>query len=171
MSKIASIEDIIKKTEERIKQLGISPKKEKYKHLILQEAEKYSLTENQVKKLGQHIGIKWIAPPYFAIAWKPSLCKIYMSVKYTNPNNPQEFIVIISSKSLFGIKSILHHTPNGYLDKSWLAVFRYSTSYQPTALTSPFSKSSDSLFELPWIFFFGVPGIHTFMTRDSNKFS
>lgn len=127
--------EIIAKTQKQITLLKIKPGREKYKELVLQEAENYKLNENQVKELARHLGITVLSPPKNAKGWTLSICKIYMSLKYTNPNEPKEFIVMVSSRSLFGVQGIIHHTPNGYLDISWFKNFvmdldLYSQAYE-----------------------------------------
>lgn len=124
MNRNVTATDIIERTDAHMKRLGIHPKQGKYCHLVLQEAEKEQLSEWEVRKLANHLGIRWFPPPYFAGTWLPSLCKIYLSVKYTNPKEPQEFIVLFSANTCkFGGKIVIHHTPNGYLDKSWFTEF------------------------------------------------
>lgn len=122
-TKFITVPEVIERTKARISQLGINPRKEKYRHLVLQEAENHRLTETQYKQLARHLDIEIVFPPRFARAWNFSLCKIYMSSKYTNPSNSDEFVVLISSRSHFGVRAIVHHTPYGYLDKSWFTTF------------------------------------------------
>lgn len=62
-------------------QLGISPKKDKYRHMVLQEAEKYTLDDSLVKVLARHLGIPLSAPSRFARGWSLSICKLYISAK------------------------------------------------------------------------------------------
>lgn len=72
MSNHITAKDIIAKTQAHCNRLGIKPKREKYLHLILQEAEKVKLTASELKMLTQHLGIPWSDPPKDARGWIPS---------------------------------------------------------------------------------------------------
>lgn len=122
-STLISAQQIIDETAAYIAKHNINPRREKYRHLVLKHAEKYSLDDVQVKQLARHLDIVVFSPPRFARAWRPSICKIYMSMKYTNRSNPSEFVVMIASKSLFGVKTVIHRTPNGYVSTAWFTTF------------------------------------------------
>lgn len=117
------VKEILLKVEQQISQKGIKGGVKKWKNLVLIEAEQHSLSYSDVRELALELDISFVSPPYFARCWLPSICKTFLSVKYTNPGDDREFVVMITSRSIFGISGIIHHTPNGYKDPKWFRDF------------------------------------------------
>jgi len=96
----------------------------KYRHLVLKAASQYHLSPVELKSLAGHLGIEWISPPRsIPKTWTPSISTKPIGIKYTNPNDSEDYAVLVSSQSIFGVKGIIRHTSKGYLDISWFTEF------------------------------------------------
>ena len=157
-ARVFSVKEIIDKTAALIKEHGINPGEEKYRELVLIEAEKYQLNENHIKELARHLKIDLPSPPANAKNWILSICKIYMSAKYTNPVDPREYILMVSSKSFFGVQGVIHYTQNGYLDTSWFKDFimdldKHAINYERALKSIPVDTDKNQRIRLDREFF------------------
>lgn len=105
------VKGILEVIEQRIVQMGINPGRKKWRYLVVAEAEKHSFDLKELRELLGAVNISYINPPLFASNWAPSICKKFMSLKYTNPNDDREFVHMVSSNSIFGVAGTIHHTP------------------------------------------------------------
>lgn len=119
-----NVKDIITQAEQHFLSLGITnPGKQKWRCFVVSEAEKHPLSQHEVRELTGMLDISYVSPPLIARSWIPSICKKFMSIKYTNPKDLREFIVLVTSNSIFGIAGIIHKTPYGYKDPKWFTDF------------------------------------------------
>lgn len=102
---------------------GITPRMHKWRNMVLRQADKFLLFESEVKDLAKALNITFKSPVGIPGSWIISICKKFMSVKYTNPKDKNEFIVALDSNSVFGIDGVLHHTPNGWKNPEWFNTF------------------------------------------------
>lgn len=90
--------------------------------LILNEAAKYRLSENAVKGLARELNIDFINRPQIHKykEWEPSICKIFKSIKYSNPSNFKEYIIMLRNYKI-GSVDFLYRSPEGHQTISWFA--------------------------------------------------
>lgn len=117
------VANILEKVEQTIRQKGTNPGKKKWRYMVAEEAENHIFDLREIRELLRSMQIDFMSPPLFANDWIPSLCKKFMSLKYTNPYEKREFVVMVSSNSIFGVSGIIHHTTEGYKDPSWFKTF------------------------------------------------
>ena len=126
---------------------AISTNSDIYRHYVLKETKGSSLCEREWKNIAVHLGIEWIPcsnsiSKSWTPSWIPSISMEYMSAKYTNPHCSEEFVILVSNRSVFGIKGVIEHTKNGFKDPTWF------TDFVPTLVEISESYSS-KVSELP----------------------
>lgn len=152
--------ELIEQSKNYITSLGIEIStlpRTNYRRFIRVYAEQYRLDERELKKLADHLDIKWF-PPDSSIphSYVPSICFEYDGIKYTNPDDSQEFTLFCSSKSIFGVECVLKHTKNGYQDPSYFTHFvplladvwsNYQNALKPVSFSAqtPLKKRDDIL--------------------------
>jgi len=130
--KPATAAEIIKLTNNYLESLGIpissqslnTRERSAYHRYIRSHLQEYHLSERELKKLAEYLHIEWFdrdhSIPQSFIA---SLSLEHEGIKYTNPNDHQEFTIFCSSKSIFGVKCVLKHTQKGYQDPTYFTHF------------------------------------------------
>lgn len=125
--KPATAAEIIKLTNNYLESLGIQVSalsRTAYHHFIRTYLNEYRLDEKELKKLARELHIEWfdrdISIPQSFI---PSISIEYKGIKYTNPDDHQDFTIFCSSESIFGVKCVLKHTQKGYQDPSFFTHF------------------------------------------------
>lgn len=118
------VHEILSKIDHELSLLHLSHAgEEKRRRMAVAEAERYFLTNIEVRELASALGICYVSPPLIARTWIPSICIKYMSVKYTDPKDNRHYVILVTSRSMFGVSGIIYHTPNGYKDTSWFNTF------------------------------------------------
>ncbi len=86
----------------------------KFRELLVLEASEFQLSSEIVKELAKYLNIPFFNPPRKYKHWTPCICEKLICVKYWNPNEPKEYIIMPLSRSPTGGIEVLHHTPAGY---------------------------------------------------------
>lgn len=118
------VQENLLKTDQELSRANVGyGGEEKRRRLAVIEAQKHVLTTGEVRELANSLGICYVSPPLIARAWIPSICNKYMSVKYTDPKDDRHYVILITSRSIFGVSGVIYHTPKGYKDTSWFNTF------------------------------------------------
>lgn len=98
----------------------LSPRSYKFKTLAALIAEEHDVSSSQATELALNLGLKWYPrPKNLPESWKLILCKLYLSQRYLNPNDPMEFVVVKPPNAFGGLPHLLHRTSQGFVDASW----------------------------------------------------
>lgn len=115
---LGSVLDVIRKLKQE------RPDLNHYSHLFKVSAarisEELNLPASQLINLALHLGVRWFPKPVnIPDTWKIVLCKKFLSQRYNNPTNPEEYVVIKSPNSYGGLPYIIHKTSEGYAENRW----------------------------------------------------
>lgn len=125
IKKISSYHQIIDvvRAQTRRANLLLTENSEKFQEFVLNLVEILELRKEVVKKLAEdYFKIPFYDPPKQFRLWHPSICKKLKAIKYVNPLNSNDYIVIVA-RTTTGMIECLHHFPNGYQSLDWFAEF------------------------------------------------
>jgi hypothetical protein len=80
----------------------------------------YHLTELQVRDILSTLNVKTFERPKgVTMDWRPSITVEDLSIKYTNPEDPEEYISCVPPPDGGDKPYVMHHTPEGYVTLEW----------------------------------------------------
>jgi hypothetical protein len=131
-----SAEDILSRVRKQLEANNnyISENSQEFKFLVIEESDNYPLDLQNVIKLARALGIPYGKIPREYSSWIPSLSNLLTSLKFTNPDNPKEYILCVRTNMTESTevtaqesRVILRHTSNGF---SSFEAFQDLTSIQ-----------------------------------------
>lgn len=120
-SQLTTARSVIERTAKYIEELGFTNVNQReYIDLLRTCSSEADLSEYELKKLAEHLGIQWFRRDNsIPLSYKPSIAFEYWGIKYTHPKDPKDFTVFCSKDCVFGIKCVLKHTKHGYQDPTY----------------------------------------------------
>ncbi len=121
---------------------------DKFKQLTASLAEKYGLVTEQSLFLASSLGIKFFPRPLgIPETWVSTLCKSFMSQKYTNPENPLEYAIVTQPDALGKLLSVIQRTPSGWADARWFfeIIPELNTIINNPKAPRPFSEAFNNI--------------------------
>lgn len=119
--RVNDFEGLLGLVEAKCSRQQLKPSKEKLDEFLLLEAERHSLNIETVKKLANYLKIPFSNPPPSHIRWEPSICKNLKAVKYSNPKNHRDYIVMVPNK--LGVSYLSRDPEVGFKEIKWFADF------------------------------------------------
>lgn len=98
----------------------VSTKSEKYKHMIVREAQKYSLNEREIGKLARHIGIQVFEKPKgVPLSWEVKLhYTTGFGLKYIDPQKKDRYLLVVACHNTQK-PIVIRRTGGGFVDARW----------------------------------------------------
>lgn len=126
---------------------SVNPQSFKFKQLVIAQSENLTLFPQDIVDLGLHLGMKLFPRPKgIGQDWKYSLCKSYLSQRYTNPKNPCEYTVVVPPGNKGSLPYVIHRSGQGYADARWFleVIPELATIISDPAVGRPFSMNFNS---------------------------